>query len=85
MRKRVRVAPRHGGGFLIDAWRLEFESEVFRFIRPEAAAELCEERGLSGPTPQQVHAARRSEQRGRGWRLSFAPITDIDFLDLPMG
>ncbi len=73
---------------LLDAWRLTICSSgaTYRFTRPEAASELCEEHGLKGPTPGEVERLRGERMlRGHGWKVVHAPISDVEFLDLPPG
>lgn len=69
----------------MQAWRLSIGDAHFRFIRPDAGVELLEERGIKPPRADQIaQTVGEKVLRGPNWKIVEAPITDTDFMDLPM-
>ena len=81
---------------MLDAWQLRIKvggrEERYRFTRPEAAAEILEDiearlaRTVEKPRPERVLSLKPGKVLyGDGWSVRLAPISDVDFLSLPMG
>ncbi len=85
MRRRVMGSPT-GESKLVDAWQLRVGERVFRFIRPDAAADLLEELGERPlPTTVEVLKTRKAVLRAGRWSVTFAPLTQQAFNDMERG
>ena len=84
-RRRVMGSPT-GESALVDAWQLRVGERVFRFTRPDAAAELLDELGERHlPTVVEVLMTRKAVLRGGRWSVIFAPLTQQAFNEMERG
>lgn len=91
--KRVRVCV--SGPVSHPAWRLTVRlpggPQSYRFRRPEAAEEILLGHAASLPAdlriprPDEVEALTGPRSmKGRGWELEYAPISQEEFLSMPL-